>query len=202
VHVRSRSVIDPTPRGVRHRTRRGAGRGPQPGAASSARLVVERSPAARGLSGRRPVGARRTVVERVDRRCGAAGRTDRVHRSDFCCHAEHHTERRADLHGGHTIGGHDQLMDSSQAGSIEQTPTRSARALLRVIYWYQSGMEGRPSPCRFTPSCSSYALDAVAHYGTARGLVLIVRRTLRCRPFGPSGWDPIPETFLRKRADA
>lgn len=93
-------------------------------------------------------------------------------------------------------------MAPSQVESIEQSPTRSARALLRVIYWYQSGMEGRPSPCRFTPSCSSYALDAVAHYGTARGLVLIVRRTLRCRPFGPSGWDPIPETFLRKRADA
>ncbi len=194
MHVRSRSVIDPTPRGVRHRTRRGAGRGPQPGAASSARLVVERSPAARGLSGRRPAGARRTVVERADRRCGAAGRTDRVHRSDVCCHIEHSA-------GHHTAEQH-HLMDSSQAGSIEQTPTRSARALLRVIYWYQSGMEGRPSPCRFTPSCSSYALDAVAHYGTARGLVLIVRRTLRCRPFGPSGWDPIPETFLRKRADA
>lgn len=93
-------------------------------------------------------------------------------------------------------------MGTGQVEFIEQPPTRSARALLRVIYWYQSGMEGRPSPCRFTPSCSSYALDAVAHYGTARGLVLIIRRTLRCRPFGPSGWDPIPETFLRKRADA
>jgi putative membrane protein insertion efficiency factor len=53
-------------------------------------------------------------------------------------------------------------------------------------------MEGRPSPCRFTPSCSQYAIDALAQHGTARGLWLTVRRLLRCRPFGPSGWDPVP----------
>jgi putative membrane protein insertion efficiency factor len=53
-------------------------------------------------------------------------------------------------------------------------------------------MEGRPSPCRFTPSCSQYAIDALATHGTARGLWLTVRRLLRCRPFGPSGWDPVP----------
>lgn len=71
-----------------------------------------------------------------------------------------------------------------------------------MVRWYQAAMEGRPSPCRFTPSCSSYALDALTQYGTWRGLVLIIRRALRCRPFGPSGWDPIPDTFLRKRVDA
>jgi putative membrane protein insertion efficiency factor len=53
-------------------------------------------------------------------------------------------------------------------------------------------MEGRPSPCRFTPSCSQYALDALAQHGTSRGLWLTLRRLLRCRPFGPSGWDPVP----------
>lgn len=93
-------------------------------------------------------------------------------------------------------------MTDVPVSSVHMETTRSARALLRVFNWYQVGMEGRPSPCRFTPSCSSYALDAVAHYGTWRGLVLIVRRMLRCRPFGPSGWDPIPDTFLRKRVDA
>jgi len=67
---------------------------------------------------------------------------------------------------------------------------------------YQVGAENRPSPCRFTPTCSTYAVDALQQYGSVRGLLLIARRLLRCRPFGPSGWDPIPDTFLRKRVDA
>ena len=74
-----------------------------------------------------------------------------------------------------------------------------------MILWYQRGLEGRPSPCRFTPSCSSYALEALDTHGTWRGLRLTIRRLLRCRPFGPSGWDPVPEPRprdLRKRADA
>ncbi|MDO8391422.1 MAG: membrane protein insertion efficiency factor YidD [Actinomycetota bacterium] len=53
-------------------------------------------------------------------------------------------------------------------------------------------MEGRPSPCRFTPSCSSYAIEALEVHGTWRGLWLAARRLLRCRPFGPSGFDPVP----------
>ena len=55
------------------------------------------------------------------------------------------------------------------------------------------GFEGRPSPCRFTPSCSSYAREALEVHGTFRGLWLTVRRLVRCRPFGPSGYDPVPE---------
>jgi putative membrane protein insertion efficiency factor len=54
-------------------------------------------------------------------------------------------------------------------------------------------MEGRPSPCRFTPSCSAYAVEALEVHGSARGLWLTMRRLVRCRPFGPSGWDPVPE---------
>jgi putative membrane protein insertion efficiency factor len=62
-------------------------------------------------------------------------------------------------------------------------------------------MEGRPSPCRFTPSCSQYAIDALATHGSARGLWLTVRRLLRCRPFGPSGWDPVPPAVPAAAAD-
>jgi putative membrane protein insertion efficiency factor len=65
--------------------------------------------------------------------------------------------------------------------------------LLRAVDWYQRAMEGRPSPCRFTPSCSSYAREALCVHGTRRGLWLTGRRLLRCRPFGPSGFDPVPE---------
>lgn len=64
---------------------------------------------------------------------------------------------------------------------------------LRAIEWYQEAFAGRPSPCRFTPSCSHYAHEAFEVHGTARGFWLTLRRLLRCRPFGPSGWDPVPE---------
>lgn len=62
-----------------------------------------------------------------------------------------------------------------------------------MVLWYQRAMEGRPSPCRFTPSCSEYSLVALRTHGSWRGLWLTIRRLSRCRPFGPSGWDPVPE---------
>ncbi|MCE9621090.1 MAG: membrane protein insertion efficiency factor YidD [Actinomycetia bacterium] len=64
--------------------------------------------------------------------------------------------------------------------------------MIRLINAYQRALEGKPSPCRFTPSCSSYAKEALQVHGTWRGLRLSLRRILRCRPFGPSGWDPVP----------
>jgi putative membrane protein insertion efficiency factor len=64
--------------------------------------------------------------------------------------------------------------------------------MIRLVIAYQRAMEGRPSPCRFTPSCSSYAVEALQVHGRWRGLWLTTRRLLRCRPFGPSGWDPVP----------
>ena len=64
--------------------------------------------------------------------------------------------------------------------------------LVRMVDWYQRAFEGRPSPCRFTPSCSSYAREALVVHGNARGSWLTARRLLRCRPFGPSGFDPVP----------
>ena len=63
---------------------------------------------------------------------------------------------------------------------------------MSMIRFYQGAVEGRPSPCRFTPSCSSYAHEAFEVHGTRRGLWLTVRRLVRCRPFGPSGFDPVP----------
>jgi hypothetical protein len=67
-----------------------------------------------------------------------------------------------------------------------------APLLIRLIDWYQRAAEGRPSPCRFTPSCSSYAREALEVHGRRRGLWLTIRRLARCRPFGPSGFDPVP----------
>ncbi|MGH9272831.1 MAG: membrane protein insertion efficiency factor YidD [Ilumatobacteraceae bacterium] len=65
--------------------------------------------------------------------------------------------------------------------------------LVRLVGWYQRGMDGRPSPCRFTPTCSSYAREALLAHGSWRGLWLTARRLVRCRPFGPSGYDPVPD---------
>jgi putative membrane protein insertion efficiency factor len=48
-----------------------------------------------------------------------------------------------------------------------------------------------PPACRFSPSCSTYAMQAVTRYGVWRGLYLTARRLLRCHPFHPGGWDPV-----------
>jgi uncharacterized protein len=51
--------------------------------------------------------------------------------------------------------------------------------------------------CRFQPTCSEYALDALERHGAWRGLWLTLRRVLRCRPGGGAGYDPVPEAPAR-----
>ena len=70
--------------------------------------------------------------------------------------------------------------------------TKPQSLMLKAIRFYQVGREGRPSPCRFYPSCSHYAAEAIEVHGSGRGLWLTIRRLSRCRPFGPSGVDPVP----------
>ena len=68
-----------------------------------------------------------------------------------------------------------------------------ARALRRLIVTYQRFSSGRPSPCRFYPSCSNYALESIEVHGAVRGTGLALRRLSRCRPLGPHGVDLVPE---------
>ena len=73
-----------------------------------------------------------------------------------------------------------------------------ARILLRVIRAYQRWISPvRPPACRFTPSCSAYAVTAVERFGAVRGGWLATRRLLRCGPWHPGGHDPVPPTVGR-----
>ena len=78
---------------------------------------------------------------------------------------------------------------------MTRSSTRAQAWLLAAIDWYQRAFAGRPSPCRFYPTCSTYAHEALELHGTGRGVALAFRRLARCRPFGPSGFDPVPESL-------
>ena len=66
-------------------------------------------------------------------------------------------------------------------------------AVLTTIRAYRRLVSpGFPPVCRFFPSCSSYALEAVERHGLGRGLRLTARRLLRCHPYHPGGPDPVP----------
>ena len=81
------------------------------------------------------------------------------------------------------------------------------RLLIRVIKAYQRWISPvRPPTCRFTPTCSAYAVTAVERFGALKGGWLATRRLLRCGPWHPGGHDPVPppvgETGRSPRPDA
>lgn len=62
-----------------------------------------------------------------------------------------------------------------------------------LIRFYQGAISPfLPNSCRYTPTCSQYALEAFRKHGPVKGLYLTVRRLLRCHPWGGSGYDPVP----------
>ncbi len=69
----------------------------------------------------------------------------------------------------------------------------AARVLRSFILLYQRLFAWRPSPCRYVPTCSTYALEAVESHGAMRGSWLAVRRISRCHPWGGHGFDPVPD---------
>ena len=72
-----------------------------------------------------------------------------------------------------------------------------ARGLLAAVRAYQSARSGRPTGCRYVPSCSEFATEAIIRNGAARGSLLAVGRVLRCGPWGGHGFDPVPERSPR-----
>ncbi|MCD8305933.1 MAG: membrane protein insertion efficiency factor YidD [Prevotella sp.] len=64
--------------------------------------------------------------------------------------------------------------------------------LLPVRFYRRCISPFTPPTCRFTPTCSEYAVEAITKYGPAKGLWLAIKRILRCHPWGGSGFDPVP----------
>ena len=72
--------------------------------------------------------------------------------------------------------------------------------MIACVRWYQRHISAHTKPvCRFTPTCSQYAIEAFSRFGTLRGGLLALWRILRCNPFGGHGYDPVPATFTLRR---
>lgn len=72
------------------------------------------------------------------------------------------------------------------------------RILIGIIRFYQVVISPlTPPACRYTPTCSAYAREAIEVHGAARGSWLALRRVLRCHPWGGQGYDPVPRRAER-----
>lgn len=77
----------------------------------------------------------------------------------------------------------------------------------KVLMWLVQGYKRFISPllppsCRYYPTCSAYMLDALAKHGAFKGLIMGLARILRCNPFVPGGYDPVPDHFTLRRNKA
>ncbi len=91
---------------------------------------------------------------------------------------------------------------SLREGSVSAGPDPSgsdvvrsglARVLVAAVHAYQLARSGRPTGCRYLPTCSEYAVLAIDEHGALRGAGLALRRIARCGPWGGHGVDPVPD---------
>ncbi|MCI7263110.1 MAG: membrane protein insertion efficiency factor YidD [Clostridium sp.] len=65
--------------------------------------------------------------------------------------------------------------------------------LIKIFRGYQRYISPLTGPhCKYTPTCSQYAIEAVQKYGACKGMILACKRILRCHPFAEGGYDPVP----------
>jgi uncharacterized protein len=90
-----------------------------------------------------------------------------------------------------------------RAGRRASAPARAARAIvLAPLLLYRHVISpGLPRRCKYEPTCSRYALEAIRDYGMLRGLVLAVWRVLRCNPWSDGGYDPVHAQRVFKRVE-
>lgn len=67
------------------------------------------------------------------------------------------------------------------------------KILIKLIKGYQKIPGDFHNSCRFQPTCSHYAVEAIERFGSVKGLWLAIKRILRCNPWGKFGYDPVPE---------
>ena len=92
------------------------------------------------------------------------------------------------------------MIADSGSRQAEARLSAGARVLTIFITGYRRFVSPLLGPhCRFAPSCSAYALEAVREHGALRGSWLAVRRLARCHPFNPGGFDPVPPSARRGR---
>ncbi|SRR6266487_3375267 len=90
-----------------------------------------------------------------------------------------------------------------QDAEPDTAPTRAALLIMLPITLYRRLIGPLLGPrCRFEPSCSAYALEALRRHGAVRGSWLAVRRIARCHPFNPGGYDPVPGPNVAARRPA
>jgi putative membrane protein insertion efficiency factor len=83
--------------------------------------------------------------------------------------------------------------DAVGSGTSGRAGSFAARVLIAPIRFYQRFISpALPPTCRYTPSCSAYAVTALAEHGALRGSWLAIRRLARCHPWHEGGWDPVP----------
>ena len=75
------------------------------------------------------------------------------------------------------------------------------RALIAILRFYKRRISPLlPDACIYTPTCSEYAMEAIAKHGVVKGMGLAIWRVLRCNPFAKGGYDPVPEPKKHKES--
>lgn len=88
----------------------------------------------------------------------------------------------------------------SELADSQRRPAVPARALIFVVELYRNMISPLRLPsCRFVPTCSEYAVEALREYGFIRGSWLSLVRLAKCGPWHPGGWDPVPEPSVAGR---